>query len=58
MIFYQRLRDVREDHDLSQTQIAEVLHTTQAQYSRWERLCGASSVALTQDYKPYMIGKK
>ena len=37
MLFYQRLRDVREDHDMSQTQIAEILHTSQEQYSRWER---------------------
>lgn len=36
MHFYQRLRDVREDHDKTQTQIAELLGTTQQQYARWE----------------------
>ena len=37
MLFYQRLRDIREDHDLNQTKIAQILGTTQEQYSRWER---------------------
>lgn len=37
MLFHQRLRDVREDRDLNQTEIARVLDTTQEQYSRWER---------------------
>ena len=36
MQFYQRLRDVREDADKSQTDIAKILKTTQQQYSRWE----------------------
>lgn len=36
MHFYQRLRDLREDFDLSQEQIAQLLHSTQEQYSRWE----------------------
>lgn len=36
MNFYQRLRDMREDHDKSQEEIAKVLHTTRQQYSRWE----------------------
>ena len=39
MQFYQRLRDVREDADKSQAEIAEKLGTSQQQYSRWE--CGA-----------------
>lgn len=37
MNHYQRLRDLREDHDLTQTDIAEMLHTTQHQISKWER---------------------
>ena len=37
MLFYQRLRDIREDFDRNQTQIAQVLGTSQEQYSRWER---------------------
>lgn len=36
MGYYQRLRDLREDVDLTQTQIAMVLNTSQKQYSRWE----------------------
>ena len=37
MNYYQRLRDIREDNDLTQTQIAEVLSIQQTQYSRYER---------------------
>ena len=36
MYTYQRLKDLREDKDLSQTDIAKILDTTQKQYSRWE----------------------
>ena len=36
MEFYQRLRDMREDHDLSQADIAKVLQTTQEQVSKYE----------------------
>ncbi|MCI9484968.1 MAG: helix-turn-helix transcriptional regulator [Clostridiaceae bacterium] len=35
--YYPRLRDMREDHDLTQTQIAEVLGTVQTQYSKYEQ---------------------
>ena len=34
---YQRLRDIREDFDKSQTEIAEILGIQQTQYSRYER---------------------
>lgn len=37
MLYLQRLRDLREDHDLQQADIAKLLYTTQAQYSRYER---------------------
>lgn len=37
MIIYPRIRDLREDQDLTQTDIADILKTTQTQYSRWER---------------------
>ncbi len=37
MNYYQRLKDIREDNDLSQTQIAQVLGIQQTQYSRYER---------------------
>ena len=36
MNYYQRLKDVREDNDLKQINIANILNTTQKQYSRWE----------------------
>ena len=32
----QRIRDLREDRDLSQAQVAKVLQTTQQQYSKIE----------------------
>ena len=36
-VYFQRLRDLREDMDLNQTQIAQLLHTSQTVYSRYER---------------------
>ncbi|MBQ7800251.1 MAG: helix-turn-helix transcriptional regulator [Oscillospiraceae bacterium] len=36
MNHYQRLRDMREDKDLSQADIAELLKTTKQQVSKWE----------------------
>lgn len=37
MYIYPRFRDLREDSDLRQEDIAKILQTTQTQYSRWER---------------------
>ena len=37
MYIYHRLKDLREDQDLRQEDIAKILDTTQTQYSRWER---------------------
>lgn len=34
MAKYQRLKDLREDKDLNQTEIANKLNTSQKQYSR------------------------
>ena len=36
-MYFPRLRDLREDADLSQKQIAEILHIQQTVYSRYER---------------------
>ena len=36
-MYFQRLRDLREDMDMNQNQIAELLHTSQTVYSRYER---------------------
>ena len=37
MIAARRIRDLREDRDLTQTYIAELLNTSQTVYSRYER---------------------
>ena len=37
MNYFQRLRDLREDRDLKQIDIANVLGIEQTQYSRYER---------------------
>lgn len=64
MYYYQRLRDLREDEDLKQEDIAKHLGTRQTQYSRWER--GAQEVpfhiviALADYYKvsvDYIAGR-
>lgn len=44
MYQYQRIKDLREDADLKQEEIAKILDTTQQQYSRWER--GAQEIPL------------
>ncbi len=36
-MYFQRLRDLREDMDLNQTKIAEILGIKQTVYSRYER---------------------
>lgn len=37
MAHYQRICDMREDHDLTQRQIAAILGMPQPQYNRYER---------------------
>ena len=37
MAYYPRLKDLREDNDLTQKQVAEFLLITQQQYSLYER---------------------
>lgn len=37
MYCYPRLRDLREDLDLSQAQVGALLHTTQQQYYKYEK---------------------
>ena len=37
MGYYKRLRDLREDHDLTQRQLAAILGLTQPQYFRYEQ---------------------
>lgn len=42
--YMQRLRNLREDHDLTQEQIAQLLGTSQTMYARYER--GASELPI------------
>ena len=42
--YMQRLRNLREDHDLSQEQVAQILGTSQTMYARYER--GASELPI------------
>lgn len=44
MYLYQRIRDLREDKDINQSEVANLINTTQTQYSRWER--GAQEMPL------------
>jgi len=36
MNYYQRLRDMREDRDLSQKEVADILGISQSDYSKYE----------------------
>ena len=36
MTYYQRLKDIREDHDLKQQDIADILNVRRQQISKWE----------------------
>ena len=33
---YEHLRDLREEHELTQAQLAKILHVAQNTYSQWE----------------------
>lgn len=37
MIYVQKIRDLREDHDMTQQQVADYLGTSQTMYARYER---------------------
>lgn len=37
MDYVKRIRDLREDHDMTQEQIANILGTSQTMYARYER---------------------
>ncbi len=61
--YVKRIRDLREDHDLTQQQLAEILGTSQTMYARYER--GANELpirhlmALCRFYKvsaDYILG--
>ena len=44
MDYRKRIRDLREDHDKSQAEIAKMLGTSQTMYARYER--GASELPI------------
>ncbi len=61
---YQKLRDLREDHDLGQKDIAELLSVSQATYSRYESgildVPSISLIKLADFYKvsvDYLLGR-
>lgn len=37
MNYYPRIRELREDHDLTQQQVSEILNMKQSQYCRYEK---------------------
>lgn len=58
-----RLRDLREDNDLSQETVADYLHVSQATYSRYENgkldIPSAALIALSKYYGvsvDYLLG--
>lgn len=60
---YLRIRDLREDADLTQKQVAEYLHSNQSNYSKIERglleLSLEDAVKLAEFYKTsvdYLVG--
>lgn len=60
---YRRLRDMREDRDLPQRDLAELLHVSQATYSRYESgaldIPSGALIALAQFYGTsvdYLLG--
>ena len=61
---YQRLRDLREDADLNQKDVADLLHVSQATYSRYESgfldVPSAVLIKLADYYKvsvDYLLGR-
>ncbi len=63
MNYYERLRSVREDHDLTQADIASLLKTTRQQVGKWEtgvQMMGVDKyIALAKYYNisaDYLLG--
>ena len=65
MKYIKIIRDLREDHDLTQQQIADILGTSQTMYARYER--GANELPIHHlltlcDYyevsADYILGRK
>lgn len=65
LAYYKRIRDLREDNDLTQNQVAEYLNMKQPQYNRYERglrdIPSDILIALSRLYKTstdYILGLK
>ena len=63
MAYYPRLKDLREDSDKTQKEIAELLYTTQQQYSLYEKgyrdIPTTALIALSEFYNvsiDYILG--
>ena len=63
MALYKRIKDLREDNDLKQQQLAELLSVSQTTYSRYESgvldIPSVSLIKLAQYYKTsidYLVG--
>lgn len=59
-----RLKDLREDNDLTQKEVAKIIHTTQQQYSKYEigiRLIPIDKLNILADFyntsTDYIIGR-
>ena len=64
MAYYRRIRDMRQDHDLTQRQLAALLHMPQPQYNRYEQglrdLPTTTLIALADIYHTstdYLLGR-
>lgn len=65
MNYYKRLKDIREDNDLTQEDIAKILNTTRQQISKWEtgaQMMGVDKyIVLAKHYNvsvDYLLGLK
>ena len=65
MKMYKRIKDLREDHDLSQIEVSKILHVSQSTYSRYESgfldLPSEILIALAELYNvstDYILGLK
>ena len=58
MYCYERLRDLREDADLTQKEVGTILNTTQQQYAKYE--LGVQEIRLAEYYDvsiDYIVGR-
>lgn len=53
MIDYTKIRDIREDHDLSQSKMAEILNVKRSAYSLWELGINIIPLKSLCDYADY-----